>query len=43
MAILEEPIKGVKEVKNHINGEELVRRVKGRITVDPKDVIEVVN
>ena len=30
-------------IERSFNGEELVRRMKGWITVDPKEVIEVVN
>ena len=31
------------QIERAFNGEELVRRMKGWITVDPKEVIEVVN
>ncbi len=31
------------QIERSFNGEELVRRMKGWITVDPKEVIEVVN
>jgi len=31
------------KIERSFNGEELVRRMKGWITVDPKEVIEVVN
>jgi hypothetical protein len=31
------------QIKRAFNGDELVRRMKGWITVDPKEVIEVVN
>ena len=31
------------QIERAFNGEELIRRMKGWITVDPKEVIEVVN
>jgi hypothetical protein len=31
------------QIERAFNGEELLRRMKGRITVDPNEVIEVVN
>ncbi len=43
IAMLEEPIKEIKGAKSYIEREVLVRRMKGWITVDPREAIDVVH